>query len=212
MKKMLLALSLVSAMALYADDAAAKKDQAPAKADAPAAKADAPAVKPDKFWQNSDFSQWAKFNRNPKMTLEAKDDTMPAFWILNMFTGKISMETKEDNPQDKYLKLTDCRIYQENKGTGKKYRVVLDAKGTGTLDVYVNRYTRVSPRPGYYSTGKGLGARKVLTVQPTADKWQTFKGEVSKDDAQEILGFVLWAKGEICIDNMYVFPVDDEAK
>ena len=204
MKKILLSLTLVSAMALYADDAAAKKEQAPAKEAAPA-------VKADKFWNNADFSQWTKFNKNPKWTLEIKDDMIPSFWVLNITSGKLSMETKEENPQDKYVKLTDCRIYQQNNGAQKKYQVVLDAKGTGTLEVYVNRYKRGYRRPHVVTVG-GLGAEPVFTAKPSADKWQTFKGEYTKHDAQEILGFVLWAHGEVSIDNMHVFPVDDEAK
>ena len=160
-------------------------------------------------WRNTDFSEWHKFKTNPKWTLEVKDGKFPSAWVLNMFSGKISMETREDNPQDKYLKLTDCRIYQEHKGTQKKYQVVLDAKGTGTLEVYVNRYKRIIDRYHRAVTGKGLGARKIFTVKPSPDKWQTFKGEVSKDDAQEILGFVLRAHGEVSIDNMFVMPLDD---
>ena len=199
MNKMLLTLSLVSVMALYADDAAAKKEQAPAKETAPV-------VKTDKFWQNSDFSQWTKFNKNPKWTLEIKDDMIPAFWILNKSTGKLSMETKADNPQDKYLKLTDCRIYQENKGTAKKYKVILDAKGTGSLKVYVNRYGRIK-------TFSGLKPETIFIMKPSADQWQTFKAEYTKHDASEILGVVLETTGEVSVDNMFVFPVEEgEAK
>ena len=166
-------------------------------------------MKDTRDWRNADFSEWTKFNKNPKWTLEAKDNMMPTFWVLNMFSGKIAMETKADNPQDKYLKLTDCRIYQEHKGTQKKYQVVLDAKGPGTLEVYANRYERIIDMYHRAVTGKGLGARKIFTVKPTADKWQTFKGEVSKDDAKEILGFVLRTYGEVSIDNMFVMPLDD---
>ena len=167
-------------------------------------------VKDNRDWRNTDFSEWRKLKKKPA-AVEIKDDLFPVDWILNTGSGKLSMETRENNPKDKYAKFTDFRMYQPHKGTQKKFKVLVDAKGTGKLKVYVNRYQRGYRHPHVIAV-KGLGSEPVFTAQPSPDRWQTFSGEYTKHDAQEILGFVLDVKGEVCVDNMFVLPVEEGAK
>ncbi len=174
-------------------------------------------AKNDITWKNGGLDEVYK-NEKPPAGLILKDGLMPANWIYNgggKGDIKLSMELYPGSTNNYYMVLENCRIYNHTKGEQSKYKMSFQAAGHGTLQTYVNRYTRIPRLDGgrgdQVDEGLGADGRKQFVID--SDEWGNFSFEYSKKNPNEIICFVFsGSKGVIKLDNVFLTPMDEGSK
>ncbi len=163
--------------------------------------------KDTRFWKNSNLNELVDagtFSEGSKWNVPG--GKKPAHWHLNGNSGFLAMEPSPDNPQDFYMRLQNCAVYQLHKGKQSKFQIFMDAKGPGIVRISIYRYTR-TPRG---DSGSHIATETLLTATPPADQWQKLKVEYQKHSPEEVLGIVITASGskDVFVDNVFVLPMD----
>ncbi len=162
--------------------------------------------KDTRFWKNASLNETWVLSELPQ-NCKVRDGKIPAHWHLAGTGGSVSMERHFGNSNDLYMKLENCRIFQLHKGKQSQFRIVLDAKGPGKMEIAVYRYTR-TPQG---DSDRHLGTDYILKAQPPEDKWQTYKVDFKKESPEEVLGIAIHTlgNGALCVDNVFVQPMDE---